>query len=126
MFTVFNISILPDLLISLHNFYNLIVEHVDLLYIFEGTIIGSIILLSAGKGFGKKVVDAAIKTVQFGAGATVIATGYNTGFGSKLKPSSNSGESNNNDNTSGNNTSGNNTSGDNTNNNSSGNDNKSN
>jgi hypothetical protein len=121
MLTIFNISILPDLLINLHYFYNLIIEYVDLLFIFEGAIIGSMILLSAGKGLGKKVLDAAIKKVQLGAGATVIATGNNTGFGSKLKPSSNSGESNN-----GNNNSGDNTSDDNTNNNSSGNDNKSN
>jgi hypothetical protein len=72
----------------------------------------------------KKVLDTAIKTIQLGAGATVITTGYNTGFGSKLKPSSNSGDSNNSntpDNKS-NNSSGN----DNKSNNSSGNDNKSN
>jgi hypothetical protein len=120
-YTIFNVSILPDLLINLHNFYNIIIFYVDLLFIFEGVIIVSIILLSTGGGLGKKVLDAAIKTVQFGAGATVIATGYNTGFGSKLKPSSNSGDSNN-SNTTGNNSSDNNTN----NNNSSSNDNKSN
>lgn len=121
MLTIFNISILPNLLINLHYFYNLIIEYVDLLFIFKGAIIGLIILLSAGKGLGKKVLDAAIKIVQFGTGATVIATGYNTSFGSNLKLSSNSGESN-----YGYNTSGYNTSGYNTNNNSIGNDNKSN
>ena len=51
--------------------------------------ITSIIMLSAGSG--KKVVDAIIKGLQIGAGATVIATGVNTGFGTKLKPSSNNG-----------------------------------
>jgi hypothetical protein len=48
--------------------------------------ITSIIMLSAGSG--KKVVDAIIKGLQIGAGATVIATGVNTGFGTTLKPSS--------------------------------------
>ena len=49
--------------------------------------ITSIIMLSTGSG--KKVIDAIIKGLQIGAGATVIATGVNTGFGTKLKPSSN-------------------------------------
>jgi hypothetical protein len=61
-------------------------------------------MLSAGSG--KKVVVAIIKGLQIGAGATVIATGVNTGFGTNLKPSSNnggkdsksSGESSNNEN----------------------------
>jgi hypothetical protein len=80
MLIIFNIFILPDLLINLHYFYNLIIDYVDLLFIFEGAIIGSIFLLSAGKGLGKKVFDTAIKTVQLGVGATFICTGYNTGF----------------------------------------------
>jgi hypothetical protein len=42
-YTIFNIFISPDLLISFHKFYNLIVEYVDLLFIFEGAIIGAII-----------------------------------------------------------------------------------
>ena len=52
--------------------------------------ITSIIMLMSGSG--KKVVDVIVKGLQIGAGATVIATGINTGFGTKLKPSSNNGE----------------------------------
>ena len=51
--------------------------------------ITSIIRLSSGSG--KRVVDAIIKGLQIGAGATVIATGVNTGFGKNFKPSSNNG-----------------------------------
>lgn len=76
MLSNFNLSILSDLFINLDNFYYLIVKGLDLLFIFEDMLIGSIILLSSG--FGKKILDAAIKTIQVGAGVTVIATGINT------------------------------------------------
>jgi hypothetical protein len=93
MSSIFNIYILPDLFINLYNYYNLIVKHLELLFIFEGMLIGAIILLSSG--LGKKVLDAAIKTVQVGAGVTVIATGINTGLGTKLTGSKDGNTNNN-------------------------------
>jgi hypothetical protein len=50
MSSIFNISILPELFINFYNFYNLIMEHLELLFIFEGMLIGAIILLSSGLG----------------------------------------------------------------------------
>jgi len=52
--------------------------------------ISSIILFS---NFGKKVIENAVRIIQVGAGGTVIATGINTGFGTKLAKPQSSGNS---------------------------------
>jgi uncharacterized membrane protein YczE len=103
MSSVFNISILHELFIKIYNFYNLIVEHLELLFIFEGMLIGAIILLSSS--LDKKILESAIKTVQVGVGVTVIATGINTGLGTKLTGNKDESKSNNTNNTDGKNSS---------------------
>jgi|SRR5277367_635602 len=52
---------------------------------FDIVIITTLIYFS-GKKAGEKIVDGLIKGLQIGAATTVIATGINTGFGTKLKP----------------------------------------